>query len=603
MKKYTDSTSYLIGCYKATIRIATANIKALRKEARGLKENISDFSSDIPGVKVWSKRLDQKNAEIAELKSDIKSAEKKLAELEAVELIEEYAVTSEAQDAAIEAEIANAAVANTESESVTAEIEESAPAKEENEMTTTKATTVITDAELTTKAAVAIDEAPTSEKATTSDLRYIPCKGFSVNGDIFTSFKRGIEDWLENVICYDARAQLLVATRKQLIGIDGKPVRGNYSADRIIVKFNFDSHNDFRGDVKGDNRSIKVAPSEEYFDPEYEAQCKEIVTNWLDKNAGEYRKYQMRMEAKRRADKYYTENPDWHHNGNRVPNSQREAIREYLEQLHAADEPAELTEQAESQIDSDATIATLGGLLVTALAALYNATHDTAPAKEEPSTKSTCYVVRLYGYDAGFPSDPLYNKGNVRFDNLGEAVKYALDDRKAREANEHFGGSMIDKDFDDGNVAGLMTVMSIMRSGKIETYTPEARQLIGKLAGTGEETGAVELKISGVITESNVTFATQQFAPADSQAGGAIDSEAPATEATIFLQPTSDEAAVKDLSDTVLDLKVSTDEIEELLAGGYTLGDSGRASIAKAQALMKQALAELAKLKSIDAAA
>ena len=284
--------------------------------------------------------------------------------------------------------------------------------KEENEMTTTKATTVITDAELTTKAAVAIDEAPTSEKAT---IRYIPCKGFSVNGDIFTSFKRGIEDWLENVICYDARAQLLVATRKQLIGIDGKPVRGHYSADRIIVKFNFDSHNDFRGDVKGDNHSIKVAPNEEYFDPEYEAQCKEIVTNWLDKNAGEYRKYQMRMEAKRRADKYYTENPDWNHNSNRVPNSQREAIREYLEQLHAADK-TETTDKKESDavnaaeinnqtdistitdeipatsIDSDATIITLGSLLVTALTALYNVT-TAKPAAEpvaEPVDETPC---------------------------------------------------------------------------------------------------------------------------------------------------------------------------------------------------------------------
>ena len=259
----------------------------------------------------------------------------------AIKMYEGYIASTEAKKAEYIKVLKAAQLATTtESESTTAEIEESAPAKEENEMTTT----IITDAELTTKAAVAIDEAPTSEKAT---IRYIPCKGFSVNGDIFTSFKRGIEDWLENVICYDARAQLLVATRKQLIGIDGKPVRGNYSADRIIVKFNFDSHNDFRGDVKGDNHSIKVAPNEEYFDPEYEAQCKEIVTNWLDKNAGEYRKYQMRMEAKRRADKYYTENPDWNHNGNRVPNSQREAIREYLEQLHAADK-TETTDKKES---------------------------------------------------------------------------------------------------------------------------------------------------------------------------------------------------------------------------------------------------------------
>ena len=222
----------------------------------------------------------------------------------------------------------------------------------------------------------------------------------------------------------------------------------------------------------------------------------------------------------------------------------------------------ETPEPATPQIDSDATIATLGGLLVTALTALYNATHSTAPAKivEEPAVESTCYVVRLHGYNAEFPSDPLYSKGDTKFDSLGDAVKYALDDRKARGANEHFGGSIIDKDFDDGNVAGVATVMTILPTGEIETTADEVKRILEKPAGTDEETGAV-------------------------------------------IQPTSDRAAAKDLSDTVLDLKISADEIEELLADGYTLGDSGRASIARAQALMKQALAELAKLKSTDAAA
>ena len=237
-------------------------------------------------------------------------------------------------------------------------------------------------------------------------------------------------------------------------------------------------------------------------------------------------------------------------------------------------------------------------MLVTALTALYNATHSTAPAKivEEPAVESTCYVVRLHGYNAEFPSDPLYSKGDTKFDSLGDAVKYALDDRKARGANENFGGSIIDKDFDDGNVAGVATVMTILPTGEIETTADEVKRILEKPAGTDEET-------------CTVIQPTSDRAAAKDLSDTVLDLKISADEieellaATIFLQPTSDEAAAKDLSDTVLDLKISADEIEELLADGYTLGDSGRASIAKAQALMKQALAELAKLKSTDAAA
>ena len=858
------------------------------------------------------------------------------------------------------------------------------------------------------------DAAGNIAKISVTGNKYVTCKGFSVNGDMFSSLKRGIEDWLENVICNDARAQLLIATRKQFLGIDGKPfLRWRYSADRVIVKFNDDSYSNFTSRVKGDYFPITVAPREEYIDPEYETQCQKIVTDWLAKNAAEYKKYQLRMKAKRRAKKYYEEIPDWNHNCNRVPKSQREAIRTYLEDLHefdtdgsnddadeqeyfdvtpaedsddddeldseywiveleavinhnvyeacystsltidaksatdeelvaalkAADhsatfatyeeaeafiregkaaageafeggrvttkdggiikqvnataptleemsvkvtdilseidcakstgdnvttrklecelgkvhqnyyysmvyfgvditneqfefaynraivlhnakkemarrnseeykaavkaeaeydakkasaiikanagvdgieyvegvkklldtailsgnctdivqyyeemqrviakipqatDTAEAVEQAsaddtlleirgvifthsqytwhdicdyldkiescddgadqiivhdseelieefsddcisyefaigfegrlltstlnlikakiksfenpyggytphfaalkyeaepvdedcydeeyepetptdsgdlpdydEPEADSNSVIATLAGLLITTLTALYNVTTktpepatDSTPAEiEEQSAERVRYIVRLYGYDAAFPSDPFYSKGTYEFDTLSDAVKYAFNDRNARSYSEHFGGSDIDKDFTSGNTTGLMTVMSIARTGEIEAFVPESRQILEKLADADEETSAVELKISAAPARDNLTFTIHQPPLDIKSTGSSLDSETPATETTIFFPPRDNKTIAKDLSGAVLDLKVSADEIEELLAGGYTLGDSEHAAIAKALEHMKQARAELDKLKLINSAA
>ena len=77
----------------------------------------------------------------------------------------------------------------------------------------------------------------------------------------------------------------------------------------------------------------------------------------------------------------------------------------------------------------------------------------------------------------------------------------------------------------------------------------------------------------------------------------------PPQEQVTEMPPLDSTALTKDLADTVLEVKIAADEIEEMLAGGYDLSDSGCASISKAQELLRQALAELGKLKSIDSAA
>lgn len=268
-------------------------------------------------------------------------------------------------------------------------------------------------------------------------------------------------------------------------------------------------------------------------------------------------------------------------------------------------EPEQLT------IDSDGVIATLGGLLITTLTALYNVTtktpepvNDSTPAKiEEQSVERVRYIVRLYGYDAAFPSDPLYSKGTYKFDTLSDAVKYALNDRNTRSYSEHFGGSDIDKDFTSCNTTGLMTVMTIARTGEIKVFAPESRQILEKLADTDKETSAVKLKISNAPVRDNLTFAIHQPPLDVKSTGSSLDSETPATETTIFFPPRDTKTIAKYLFGAVLDLKESADEIEELLAGGYTLGDSGDAAIAKALEHMKQARAELDKLKFINSAA
>lgn len=438
----------------------------------------------------------------------------------------------------------------------------------ETPATTEKATTVITDAELTTTE-LTTKAAGTAEYTVSMTLSYLGgCAGGSRDNvaDVryyedktYKTFKGAVESIIkariaqylgnrygqrhcvESVTLKDASGEILISYRKNIVS----------------------NGNQYGYDIE---ETLEIAES-------VEAEVEAVADKWAERNAETVKAYEAKT-ARNAAVAHRSFKAHFERWLYEKAKAEKAAIYAAIaaavienddeEDDELDDEEYELyepeTPEPTPPIDSDATIATLGSLLVTALTALYNAT--TAPAKivEEPAAESTCYVVRLHGYNAEFPSDPLYSKGDAKFDSLGDAVKYALDDRKARGANEHFGGSIIDKDFDDGNVAGVATVMTILPTGEIETTADEVKRILEKPAGTDEETGAV-------------------------------------------IQPTSDEAAAKDLSDTVLDLKISADEIEELLADGYTLGDSGRASIAKAQALMEQALAELAKLKSTDAAA
>lgn len=407
----------------------------------------------------------------------------------------------------------------------------------ETPATTEKATTVITDAELTTKAAGTAEYTvsmtlsylggcPGGSRDNVADVRYYEDKTYKTfKGAVESIIKAKIAQYLgnrygqrhvvESVTLKDANGEILISYRKNIVS----------------------NGSQYGYDIE---KTLEIAES-------VEAEVEAVADKWEERNVETVKAYEAKT-ARNAAVAHRSFKAHFELWLYEKAKAEKAAIYAAIaaavienddeEDDELDDEEYELyepeTPEPTPPIDSDATIATLGSLLVTALTALYNVT--TAPAKmvEEPAVG--------------------------KFDSLGDAVKYALDDRKARGANEHFGGSIIDKDFDDGNVAGVATVMTILPTGEIETTADEVKRILEKPAGTDEETGAV-------------------------------------------IQPTSDEAAAKDLSDTVLDLKISADEIEELLADGYTLDDSGRASIARAQALMEQALAELAKLKSTDAAA
>lgn len=225
--------------------------------------------------------------------------------------------------------------------------------------------------------------------------------------------------------------------------------------------------------------------------------------------------------------------------------------------------------------------------------------HDAKAETPATAPFAKRYICTTYGYNSLFAER--YTKGRIAFDTLDDAVKYVLNDRDNRKASENYGGAEVVEDFEDDGVSVIMTLLEITPTGKleIETHRAKVKQILAEIENTAAST-AVELKISEAPAGESTTFTIRQSPRDNEPADNSIDSETPATETTILLPLPDGTALVKDLAGTVLEVKIAADKIEELLADGYALGDSGHASIAKAQDLLKQAMAELGKLKSID---